>query len=363
MSDQTALPPTIAPTMAAMVLTGHGDYDRLSYRTDVPRPSPLAGELLVRVGAAGVNNTDINTRVGWYATSAAEDGSVTDGSWTGEALGFPRIQGADVCGRVVAVGQGVDPARLGERVLVQACLVSLRQGLLDVWLGSERDGGFAQYVCVPSADAHRINSALSDAELASFPCSYATAENLLTRSRVGVGERVLITGATGGVGSAAVQLAKRRGAEVLAVVSPHKMADCAVLGADRLISRDQPLLEALGENTIDVVIDVVGGDKWPDLLHVLKPRGRYAVSGAIAGPMVQLDLRKLYLKDLTLYGCTAQDEGVFEALVGYIERGEIRPLLAKTYPLSDLVQAQKDFLAKRHIGKLVVIPPNEEPIG
>lgn len=353
MSRETALP----TLMTAMVLTGHGGYEQLTYRTDFPRPSPRAGEVLIRVGAAGINNTDINTRIGWYSDSAAEDGSVTDGSWTGEALGFPRIQGADVCGRVVALGQGVDPARLGQRVLVQACLVSLRRGLLDVWLGSERDGGFAQYVSVPSADAHRINSALSDAELASLPCSYATAENLLTRSGVKVDDRVLITGATGGVGSAAVQLAKRRGAEVLAVVSSQKMADCAVLGADRLISRDQPLLGAVGENTVDVVIDVVGGEAWPDLLEVLRPRGRYAVSGAVAGPMVSLDLRKLYLKDLTLYGCTAQDEGVFEALIGYIERGEIKPLLAQTYPLSDLVQAQKDFLSKRHIGKLVVIPP------
>jgi NADPH:quinone reductase-like Zn-dependent oxidoreductase len=149
---------------------------------------------------------------------------------------------------------------------------------------------------------------------------------------------------------------------VLAVVSPQKMADSVVLGADRLISRDQSLLDAVGENTVDVVIDVVGGEGWPDLLEVLKPRGRYAVSGAIAGPMVSLDLRKLYLKDLTLYGCTAQEEGVFEALIGYIERGEIKPLLAQTYPLSDLVQAQKDFLAKRHIGKLVVIPPTDEPV-
>ena len=141
------------------------------------------------------------------------------------------------------------------------------------------------------------------------------------------------------------------------MVAPQKIADCAVLGADRLISRDQPLLEEVGENTIEVIIDVVGGEDWPDLLEVLKPRGRYAVSGAIAGPMVSLDLRKLYLKDLTLLGCTAQEIAPFQALIGYIERGEIQPLLAKTYPLSDLVQAQKDFLTKRHIGKLVVIPP------
>ena len=349
------MPEPMPERMTAMVLVGHGGYDRLHYRTDMPLPQAGDGEVLVKVGAAGVNNTDINTRIGWYAEQPAD--AVVEGSWTGEALGFPRIQGADVCGRIVAVGAGVPVSRIGERVILQACLVSLRRGLTDLWLGSERDGGFAQYVCAPSLDAYGIHSPLTDAELATFPCSYATAENLLSRSGVAAGERVLITGATGGVGSAAVQLAKRRGAEVLAVVSPHKMADCAALGADRLIRRDAPLLEAVGRDSVEVVIDVVGGEGWPDLLNVLRPRGRYAVSGAIAGAMVSLDLRKLYLKDLTFFGCTAQDEGVFEALVGYIERGEIRPLLARTYPLSELVQAQKDFEAKAHVGKLVVIPP------
>jgi NADPH:quinone reductase-like Zn-dependent oxidoreductase len=350
-------PRTLPQTMAAMVLTGHGDFDRLVYRQDYPAPSPSATEVLIKVGAAGINNTDINTRIGWYSQSQTDDGQVSDGAWTGASLGFPLIQGADVCGTIWAVGEGVDQARIGQRVLVQPCLVSLREGLSDIWLGSERNGGFAEFVCVPSADAHTIHSPLSDAQLASFPCAYGTAENLLTRSAVKGGERVLITGATGGVGSAAVQLAKRRGAEVLALVSPQKRVEAERLGADRLISRDQPLLEALSENSIDVVIDVVGGPDWPHLLEALKPRGRYAVSGAIAGPMVSLDLRKLYLKDLTLLGCTAQEVGPFQALIGYIERGEIQPLLAKTYPLAEMIQAQKDFLDKRHIGKLVVVPP------
>lgn len=357
MSDLRPLPQTLPKTMAAMVLTGHGDFDRLVYRQDFSVPSPGATEVLIKVGAAGINNTDINTRIGWYSEAQSGDGQVSDGAWTGESLGFPLIQGADVCGTIWAVGEGVDRGRMGQRVLVQACLVSLREGTSDIWLGSELNGGFAEFVCVPSADAHAINSPLSDAQLASFPCAYGTAENLLTRSAVKSGERVLITGATGGVGSAAVQLAKRRGAEVLALVSPQKMAQAEILGADRLISRDAPLSETVGENAVDVVIDVVGGPDWPHLLEALKPRGRYAVSGAIAGPMVSLDLRKLYLKDLTLLGCTAQEIAPFQALIGYIERGEIQPLLAKTYPLSELVQAQKDFLDKRHIGKLVVIPP------
>ena len=114
---------------------------------------------------------------------------------------------------------------------------------------------------------------------------------------------------------------------------------------------------AVGNNNMDVVVDVVGGPQWPELLDVLKPRGRYAISGAIAGPIVQLDLRKLYLKDLTLYGCTSQDAQVFPNLVGYLERGEIKPIVARQYPLRDIVLAQEEFLAKKHVGKIVLIPP------
>ncbi len=349
-------PPPIPDTMTAMLLTGHGGYEKLSYRTDVPTPLPLPGEVLIRIGAAGINNTDINTRTGWYSQTTDEP-EIKDGGWTGDALAFPRIQGADVCGRVVAVGAGIATARIGERVIIQSCLLSLRTGGADTWLGSERDGGFAQYVCAPSADAHSIRSSLSDVELASFPCSYGTAENLLTRCGVSRGERVLITGATGGLGSAAVQLAVRRGAEVVAIVAPDKMDQCAALGASRLVSRNADLLEELGANSLDAVIDGVGGPSWPVLPDLLKPRGRYAVSGAIAGPMVSLDLRKLYLKDLTFFGCTAQDPGVFEALVGHIERGEVRPLIAGVWPLAELVAAQEAFMAKRHVGKLVVTPP------
>ncbi len=346
------LAPGVPATMAAMLLTGHGGPEMLVYRTDVPVPRPGLGEVLVRVGAAGINNTDINTRLGWYAAGGSDAGG-----WAG-AIAFPRIQGADVCGRIAAVGPGVAPTRLGERVLVQSCLCSLRQGTQDVWLGSERDGGFAQFVAVPSADAYAIDSALSDAELASFPCAYGTAQNLLTRAGVTAGERVLITGASGGVGSAAVQLAVRRGAEVLALAAAEKLPDCAALGASGLIARNTALTASIPINSIDAVIDVVGGSAWPELLDILKPRGRYAVSGAIAGPLVTLDLRKLYLKDLTFLGCTAQDSEGFRALIRTIEANAIRPRVAKTYPLADLIDAQQDFLAKKHTGKLVAIPPS-----
>ena len=160
--------------MCAVLLVGHGGPDQLVYRRDVPVPLPGPGELLIAVRAAGVNNTDINTRIGWYSTST-ENAQPEDGSWTGAGLAFPRIQGADVCGEVVAVGEGVDEGRGGERVIVQSCLRSLERDGREQWLGSELDGGFAQLVRAPAADTYRVECTLTDAQLAAVPCSYATA--------------------------------------------------------------------------------------------------------------------------------------------------------------------------------------------
>ena len=337
--------------MRAVLLTGHGGFEMLEYRDDVPVPHPQHGEVLIRVAAAGVNNTDINTRIGWYAESASE---AEDAGWTGNAFSFPRIQGADCCGHVVAVGEGVDPVRVGARVLVEPVFRNNDASLADaVYFGSERDGAFAEYTVAPSVFAHSVTSDLSDAELASFPCAYSAAENMLTRACVSAGETVLITGASGGVGSAAVQLAKRRGAHVIAVVGCDKTEAVYALGADHAVDRRADLPAGLGCETVDVVIDVVGGPQFEGLLSVLKRGGRYAVVGAIAGPSVTLDLRTLYLKDLRLIGCTVLEREVFSNLVSYIERGEIKALLAATYPLSEIVAAQTTFLEKKHVGKIV----------
>lgn len=361
---------TIPRTMKAVLLKGHGGFDQLEYRDDVPVPLPKTGEVLIRVAAAGVNNTDINTRTAWYSKSVTE-GTTSEGGtagyatatadatgWTGAALVFPRIQGADVCGRIVAVGDGVDPARIGQRVLIEPVL---REPVgwkpyQACYFGSECDGGFAEYTKVAAIHAHKIESGLSDAELASFPCAYSAAENMLTRADLAAGETILITGASGGVGSAAVQLAKRRGASVLAITSASKAEQVKTLGADKIIPRNADLLDSLGRDVANVVVDVVGGPQWPELLEVLKRGGRYAVAGAIAGPMVTLDLRVLYLKDLRLLGCTILEPDVFSNLVGYIERREIKPVVAKTYPLREIVRAQQEFLGKQFTGKIVLIP-------
>ncbi len=347
---------TLPETMSGIVLTGHGGPEMLEWRDDLPVPQPGPGEVVIRVAAAGVNNTDINTRTGWYSKG---DRAAEDASWTGTPLSFPRIQGADICGRIVAVGAGVDPARAGERVLVEPCLREAGGVVLDPpwYIGSECDGGFAQFVRVADRHAHRIACGLSDVELASFPCSYSTAENMLTRAAVAAGETVLVTGASGGVGSAAVQLAGARGAGVIAVTSPSKSAALRELGAQRVLSRDDDLPSALGRNAVDVVIDLVAGPAWPALLEVLRPFGRYATAGAIAGPMVTLDVRTLYLKDLSLLGCTVLAPGVFAGLVDRIERGAIAPLVAARYPLREIAAAQQAFAEKGHVGKIVLEVP------
>lgn len=337
--------------MRAVLLHGHGGFDRLEYREDVDVPAPRAHEVLIRVLAAAVNNTDVNTRTGWYSRSGEDAG------WTGAPPSFPRIQGADACGRIVSVGRAVNAARIGERVLVEPVFDAPESGAARVsYFGSECDGAFAEFARVPAAHAHAISSALSDAELACFPCAYSAAENMLTRLNVIAGETVLVTGASGGVGSAAVQLANRRRAVVYAVAGRDKAEAVGALGAARVYRREAELLVAPGRETIDAVVDVVGGDQFPRLLEVLRRGGRYAVAGAIAGPMVQLDLRTLYLKDLRLFGCTVLTPGVFANLVRYIEGGELRPVIASVHPLSAIVEAQREFLEKRHTGKIVLIP-------
>jgi len=358
-----------ARTMKAVVTTGNGGYDKLDYR-DVPVPEPGPGEVLLKVLAAGVNNTEINTRLGWYSSSVKDstDSTATvqesaaeqkaDGGWN-EATPFPFIQGTDCCGIVDSVGPGVkDEDLTGKRVLVRACMRPNGYGVMDnVWMASDFDGAFAQFVKVPAGEIFAVDCDWSDAELATIPCAYGTAENMLHRAGVTAGDHVLVAGASGGVGSAAVQLARRRGAAVTAIAGRAKREAVRSLGADRVLDRNEDPVAALGREAVDVVVDNVAGAAFPQMLKVLRRGGRYVSSGAIAGPVVTLDMRDMYLKDITLIGSTAWDEPVFPNLVSYIEKGEIRPLLAKTFPLSRIAEAQQEFMKKEHIGNFVLLPP------
>ena len=363
---------SIPQTMKAIVLTGHGGLDKLEYHEDWPVPKPAPHEVLVKVHACGLNNTDVNTRSGWYSKAVSEattgggyeEVNEDDPTWGAAPLTFPRIQGADMVGTVVAVGEGADASLIGKRVM--------NDGWIRHWdnpkeivgvgyFGSERDGGYAEYTTVHQQQILPVESDLSAAELATFSCSYTTAENLLNRVNCGPNDTVLITGASGGVGSALIQLAKRRGANTVAMASEAKHPDVAKLEPTAILPRSPEdlagaLEAATGSREVTIVADIAGGSYFPTVIDVLARGGRYGTSGAIAGPIVDLDLRTLYLRDLTFHGCTVTSLNVFPDLISYIERGEIKPMLAATYPLKEFHAAQQAFIDKKHTGNIVVIP-------
>lgn len=368
----------IPETMCAVLLTGYGGLEKLDYRTDVPVPEPAPGWVLVRVTAAGMNNTDINTRIGWYnsgvGTGTTEQGGTGGfgvetagmGEWAAD-IRFPRIQGADCVGRIAAVGGGVDSARIGDRVV---CMPYIYDPLDPDWLehagflGAEFDGGFAQFTTVPAGNAVRVpeDAPFSDAQLATLPCSGGTAMNMMEMAGLTAGDRVLVTGASGGVGTFLIQIAKHAGAEVVAVCAAEKADAVRAIGADATIDRSAEdhaaaAREVSGGGRFTLIADVVGGSRFPAYLALLTRGGRYVTAGAIAGPHVDLDLRTLYLKNLSFFGSTVYLKESFPRLIHCLENGGLRPTVAETRPLSEIRAAQESFLAKNHVGSMVLIPP------
>ncbi|MEM7473134.1 MAG: alcohol dehydrogenase family protein [Pseudomonadota bacterium] len=359
-------------TMRAMVLKRHGDMDALEFETAWPVPAPQDREVLIKVAATGMNNTDVNTRAGWYSksvTDATTGGAyalddTADNTWGGAGVQFPRIQGADVCGHVVATADPQDAGLIGKRVITDNWLRDWDEPMnmhKTGYYGSEADGGYAEYTKIDARNVHVVDSELSDVELATFSCSYSTAEGMLSRANVGPGDRVLITGASGGVGGALIQLANRRGAVTIALASEQKHAEVAKMNPAHLLPRapknlKAALKEETGHDSVQVVADIVAGPYFGTLIDALDRGGRYTTSGAIAGPMVELDVRTLYLMDLTFTGSTVIAPEIFTDLVGYIERGEVKPVVAGTYALEDFKQGQQAFIDKTHTGNIVVVP-------
>lgn len=361
-------------TMKAVVTVGNGGYDMLVYK-DVPIPSIDEGEVLIKVLAAGVNNTEINTRLGWYSSKVtkstveltqtdeelADAAGEGDGGWS-EATPFPFIQGTDCCGEVVEVKDEKNKDLIGKRVLIRPCIRNEGwDSYENIWMASDFDGAFAQYVKIAATEVFPVECDWTDAELGTIPCSYGTAENMVNRAGVKKGDRVLVAGASGGVGSAVAQLAKRRGAYVIGLAEGEdKIERVKTYGVDQVIAYGKDTLKELGQKSVDIVIDNVAGQNFPQMLKVLKRGGKFVSSGAIAGPIVELDMRDFYLKDLTLIGCTGWDEPVFPNVISAIENGEIKPALAKSFPLENIVEAQKEFQLKKHVGKFVLIPNHND---
>lgn len=369
---------TVPERMAGVLLTGHGGIDRLEYRTDLPVPRPDRGDVLVRVTATAKNNTDRKVREGLYPTD--QDDRVTSFQ-LGDAptLSFPRIQGADVVGRVAAVGPGVDPARIGERGLLDFNIYADDRrdlNLVPDYYGHGRDGGFAEYVVVPSEQFHAVaNPGLADPELAALGmCSYQTALRMLNAAGVGPGEHVLVTGASGGVGTALIQLCRRLGAVPHAVSSPGKAAALRCLGAETVIDRtgvtDWPeaVAGATGGTTIDAVMDLVGGALTNPLIDVMTRRmparrsyPRLSIAGASAGNVTEILWTKIYLNQVRIFGVSHGTRAEAERLVGWIREGALKPILHRAFRLSDIHSAERYFMDRDadFIGKIVLVPDSQ----
>jgi len=383
----------IPETMSAIVLTGHGGPEKLVYRTDLPVPKPHPDEVLIEVSACGLNNTDIKVREAQYAVDFDPNSGLDEAgaaasiaSTLGEtSLRFPRIQGADIVGHIVAVGSDISADRIGQRVLIDFSIYHAkdsdgrpRMDLSNVdYIGHGADGGFAEYAVVPAINAHEIHRDIADTALATFGCATLTAEHMLSRVGAREGDKILITGAGGGVGSAAIQLARARGAIPYAVTSRGKEAAIMALGAEGCLCRQdfsdvenkfdkEAFLAAVAKVTgrtrsMDAVIDQVGGVMFHGLLQALRPDGHYISAGTIAGYTPRVNLHTVYMAFLNIHGSSQGQPEDFVRIVEYIEAGKIEPTLGGVYRLSQLHEAQKTFQAKDYVGNIVVVPDAKWP--
>lgn len=366
---------TVSSTMAAMLLVGHGGVEQLHYREDVKTPLPGPGDVLVQVTATAKNNTDRKAREGLYPTK--EKGDVTSFAMGGTpTLTFPRIQGADVAGRIVAEGEGVDAERIGQRGLLDFNIYADERrdiNLTPDYYGHGADGGYAEYIAVPADQFHSIdNPELSDAELAAMGmCSYQTAYHMMTSAHIKAGERVLVSGASGGVGTALIQLCRIIGAVPYAVSQPDKAAALQALGAEVVIDRgDLPtfverVLEATGGKPIDAVMDLVGGemtDLFIDTMIVdMQHRQSYprlSIAGASGGNLSEIMWTRIYLYQVQIFGVSHGTREEAEQLIAWIRSGELKPVLHAAFKLSELHDAERYFVNRgsNYLGKIVIVP-------
>jgi len=366
----------IPNTMKAMVLTGHGDVDKLEYQ-DVSVPAPGPGEVLVQVTATAKNNTDRKAREGLYPTKKGEMTSFQMGGKP--TLVFPRIQGADIAGRVVAVGDGVDESRIGERGLLDFNIYANDRrdiNLTPDYFGHGADGGYAEYVALPSDQFHHIpNAELADAEVASMGmCSYQTAMHMLTSANISAGERVLVTGASGGVGTALIQLCRIMGAIPYALSKQDKASALLELGAEAVLDRsdmdsfvDRVKAET-GGKPIDAVMDLVGGemtDVFIDtMIFDMNARSTYprlSIAGASGGNISEILWTRIYLYQVQIFGVSHGTREEAEQLMAWIRGGQLKPVLHGAFKLSDLHRAEEYFVNRgsNYLGKIVIVPDSQ----
>lgn len=363
----------IPSSMKAMVLKGHGGIDQLMYQ-DVPVPQPREGEVLVQVTATAKNNTDRKAREGLYPTKKGEMTSFQMGGKP--TLTFPRIQGADIVGRIVAVGAGVSEQRIGERGLLDFNIYADNRtdiNLTPDYYGHGADGGYAEYVVLPSDQFHHIpNPDLADAELASMGmCSYQTAYHMLTSANIQAGERVLVTGASGGVGTALIQLCRIIGAIPYALSQKDKADPLLKLGAEAVLDRtdmDSFVDRVKGETggkPLDAVMDLVGGDMTDRFIDAMifdmNARSTYprlSIAGASGGNISEILWTRIYLYQVQIFGVSHGTREEAEQLMRWIRSGDLKPVLHGAFRLSELHRAEEYFVNRgsNYLGKIVIVP-------
>ncbi len=337
--------------MRAVVLREHGGIEKLVYETDFPTPTPGEGEVLLRVKAASLNYHDVFTRRGM----------------PGIKIPFPIVIALDVAGEIVETGPGVSGWSAGDRVLVDP-INRVEGGLM----GETQNGGLAEYCVAKAHQLFKLPDNIGFEQAAALPVAYGTAYRMMvSRGQVQAGEKVLILGASGGVGVCCVQLAKLAGAYVIACAgSKEKGQRLLDIGADEIIYYlEDDFLKVVQERHgkpsrrrtqkgggVDVAVNFTGGDTWVKSLRTLRLGGRQLTCGATAGFAPPEDLRFIWTFELEIKGSNGWDPQDVVTLLDLVSTGKLKAIVEKTYPLEEAGEALRVIEDRQVFGKVVVTP-------
>ena len=330
--------------MRAAIFHEHGGPEVVRIE-DVPAPEPGPGEVLVRVAASALNHLDLWVRRGLpIETTMPHIGGSDVAGWVHGDI--PVVVNPSLyCGECEWCQRGEDPLCLRYRIL-----------------GEHTNGGFAEYVAVPETNLLRLPDGFPPERAAAGTLAYLTAwRGLVTRARLQPGESVLVTGASGGVATAAVQIAKHVGARVYAVTTGEHVEAVRALGADVVYDRTRvdfakQLWQDTGKRGVDVVLDSVGSATWAGVFRSLARLGRLVVYGATTGPEAHFDLRVLFWKQCEILGTTMSTQAEFEAVMALVLDGTLVPVIDTVLPLEQARAAHERLEAGEQFGKIVLVP-------